>query len=134
MTGFRSMPAPVFDSLFAVPRPVASLGRAVWLFLAFIRHAGYGGTIIRTQARLADELGVAETDVAAWLDRLVTTGLVRVQSPLPYLVCRVVSWSGEGDEPDAPTSDSGAFPEAHREDSYSSAGNNLSGNTALAGC
>jgi len=133
MTGSRTTPTHVLDALFAVPRPVASLGRAIWLFAALIRHAGYGGTVIRTQARLAEELGVTETDVTAWLDRIVMANLVRVQSPLPYLVCRVVSWSGEGAEPSVPASDSPAFPKAHIEDSYGNAGNNRSGNQAIAG-
>lgn len=133
MTEPRLVPIHVLDVLFAVPRPVASLGPAVWLYVVLVLHAGYGGTVIHTQDRLVEELGVTESDVAGWLDRLVTAGLVRVQSPLPYLVCRIRSWSGPEAEARLPARDYPAVPDSRIEDSNSNAGNVLSGSRAMAG-
>ncbi|MCB1280203.1 MAG: hypothetical protein KDB18_01615 [Salinibacterium sp.] len=133
MSESHFLPIHALDAAFALPNAVASLGRALWLFVTLVRHAGYGGTVIRTQDRLIEELGITENDLTAWLERLSTAGLIRVQSPLPYLVCRIRSWPGSKGESRVSASNAMAFPERRIEKSNSNAGNTLSGSKAMVG-
>jgi hypothetical protein len=129
----RRVPIRALDAALDIPRPVDRIGNCLFLYLALIRHAGSHGAVIRTRTRLSQELGVAEDRIDRWLSRLVDAGLVRVQSPLPYLVAHFVSWSGEVASQHENPSNSCALPESHIEDSYSnSCSKQLSGKQAIA--
>ncbi len=133
MTTLRPIPTCALDAVIAVPNGVQSIGRALWLYVALMRHASYGGTVIRTQERLVDELGVSESEIAAWLSRLIEAKLVRVQSPFPYLVARLRSWSGEVPRGADLPSNRPAISGQHLEGSYSNSSNKKSSdNTAIA--
>lgn len=129
----RRVPILALDAMLDIPRPVDRIGSSAFLYLALIRHAGSHGAVIRTRTRLSRELGVGEDRIDRWLSRLVEAGLLHVQSPLPYLVARLVSWSGDAAPDRDNPSTSGAFPESHIRDSYSnSCSKQLSGKQAIA--
>jgi hypothetical protein len=129
----RHVPIRALDAVFGVPRPADRLGGSLILYLALVRHAGPHGSVISTRARISKELGVEEDRIGRWLSCLVAAGLVRVQSPLPYLVAHLVSWSGENPSERENPSNSEALSKAHIEDSYSYQSNKqLSGKQAIA--
>jgi hypothetical protein len=128
----RRIPVCALDAAIRVSNSVDSIGNSLFLYVALIGRAGSSGTVIVTRARVAGELAVEEGRIDRWLVRLVAAGLVHVHSPLPYLVARLVSWSGEvRSEPENP-GNSGVFTESHIEDSYSYQSNKLLGNQAIA--
>ncbi len=131
MTG-RRIPTHALDAAIRVPHSVDSIGNGLFLYVVLIGRAGPKGTVVATRVRLAGELEVTEDRIDRWISRLVAAGLVRVLSPLPYLVARLVSWSGESPSERENPSHSEAFPKAHMEDSYSYQSNKLLGNQAIA--
>lgn len=84
------------DAALSLRRPVAALGRAVWLFLALLRAAHRTGTVLRTREHLSQDLGVPEASIDDWVSRLVGVKLIEVRNPAPYLVIQIRSWSADG--------------------------------------
>lgn len=81
-------------------RPVDTLGRAVWLYLALLAAASREGVILRTRANLETTLGVEAAEIDDWLARLVSAKLVRVESSSGnFLAVRVASWPGSATTP-----------------------------------
>jgi hypothetical protein len=97
MTDRRFVPRHALEAVLGRRGLVKTLDRALWLYLAMVLNSGSNGTVVRTRKRFAEDLGVPEEDVDAWLPRLVDSGLVRVFSPAPYLVVKLESWSGASD-------------------------------------
>jgi hypothetical protein len=104
----------LLNAAFKTPRAVETLGRALWLYLHFVRLANDRGMAIRTRARLAEDLAVSEETIERWIERLVKAELVRVLSPSPYLAISLRFWPGNAaDEAQnaAPRSGKRAFQE-----------------------
>src|SRR5262245_51931388 len=99
---------------FQMQNAPSTLGRALWLYLAFVHAATEQGLVVRTRSRLAKELSVPEPTIDEWAERLRKADLIRVLSPAPYLAIKLRSWSDE--RPPAEEK-----PEAIESNSYSSA-------------
>ncbi len=71
------------------------LGRSLWLYLLLVLTANHHGLVVKHRRSLAESLGVEDTTVDEWLERLKRSRLVEVKSPCPFLVISFPSWSGE---------------------------------------
>jgi hypothetical protein len=83
---------------FMLERPIARLGRALWLYLWLVVHANRTGLACRTLSSLAQALDIADSECHLWLERLVDAQLVEVQNPSPYLVIKLRFWSSSDAE------------------------------------
>lgn len=77
--------------LAAIEKPEAA--DALRLYLNLLCHVLHGGTVIRTQAKLSEDLDVPEAEVERMVERLAAADLVEVKCPSPHLVIRLRSWS-----------------------------------------
>ncbi len=91
----RPIPRETISALLDHKDAVRRLGRASWLYLDLLRHATHDGLVIRKTAQLAQDLSVAESDVATWLSRLTDAKLLRVLSPSPFLTVRLCFWPAQ---------------------------------------
>lgn len=114
MTG-DVLPLDTLSAVLRVTRPTETLGKSLFLYVALLRSAGAGGTVIRTRERLAGDLSVPESRIDAWLSRLVAVRLVRIQSSNRFLMVRISSWPGSDASPSQIPSSSAP----HIEESYS---------------
>jgi hypothetical protein len=76
---------------------IDSLGRAVWLYLHLLKIANPPPIVLRTVERLAEELALPEQTIEEWLRRLSASKLIRIDSPPPFLVIKLLSWLDSGD-------------------------------------
>jgi hypothetical protein len=76
---------------------IDSLGRAVWLYLHLLKIANPPPIVLRTVERLAEELALPEQTIEEWLRRLSESRLIRLESPPPFLVIKLLSWLNSGD-------------------------------------
>jgi hypothetical protein len=60
MTYPRTVPRSAIEAVFRPRSPVASLGRAAWLYLALLSAASDRGVVIRTRKHFAKMLSVSE--------------------------------------------------------------------------
>ena len=67
--GPRFVPRAALDGLLKVERPIESLGRAVWLYVALVSAASKEGRVCRTLDRLSKTLGASQATVSEWLDK-----------------------------------------------------------------
>lgn len=65
------------------------------LLAALATHANHHGLVLTHERRLSAETGLGRSAIADEVARLAGAGAVRVLSPLPFLVCKLLSWSGE---------------------------------------
>lgn len=87
---------PALDAPLHVAGGVNTLGRSLWLYLALVLHASNEGVVLRGRQRFAEGLGVSESAIDAWLERLVAAKLIDVQSASPFLVISLRSWPRSG--------------------------------------
>jgi hypothetical protein len=78
---------------FVLDRAVSRLGRAVWLYLHLVVNANDWGLVISPRSRIAKNLGVTDERIDSWLTRLANAGLIKIETPSPYLVIRLRFWS-----------------------------------------
>jgi hypothetical protein len=88
------IPARLVRAVLDVRERARAVGDAIWLHLYLLLEADHQGRLCRKSERIAADLGVEESDVQAWLKRLVDVGLVTVLSPSPFLVTKLPRWSG----------------------------------------
>lgn len=62
---------------------------------ALATHANPRGLVLAHERRLRAATGLGRSAIAKEVSRLAGAGAVRVLSPLPFLVCKLLSWSGE---------------------------------------
>lgn len=58
------------------------------------RHVNHRGLVLARETRLIEELRTTDEALLASVIALESQGAIRVLTPLPYLVCRLRSWSG----------------------------------------
>ncbi len=84
-----------------VPRDERLAG-AIWLHLHLLSVCNHRGLVCRRLEKLAEEVGASEEQVQAWLGVLHGAGLIRPETPAPFLVIRIASWPGEGENNASP--------------------------------
>lgn len=58
------------------------------------RHANHRGLVVASESRLLQELRTTHETLLASVVALESEGAIAVLAPLPFLVCRLRSWSG----------------------------------------
>lgn len=63
------------------------------------QRANHRGLVLASEEQLLRELGTGRHVLAAELENLDRSGLVEILAPLPFLVLKLRSWSGEASKP-----------------------------------
>jgi hypothetical protein len=87
---------PAVEAPLSLKDAIDSLGRAVWLYLHLLKIANPPPIVLRTVERLANELALPEQTIEEWLRRLSESKLIRLESPPPFLVIKLLSWLDSG--------------------------------------
>ena len=134
MTWRDHVPRAVLQPL--IERPVfRSVPDATRFYVALVLAANSSGRILRTRARLARDLQVTEPEIDAGLSALADAGLVRIESPAPFLVLWLPFWSGSPssvvEKPELSAGNPDAQPDSNSYSHTAIALQNLSGDGGL---
>lgn len=91
-----------------VPEGRDRVGDALWLYLFLASVASYRGTVCTRPEKATQVLAVDDAQLGNWLAALEKSGLVRVISPAPFLVIRLLAYSDRESVTAATPSDSRA--------------------------
>ncbi len=111
-----SIPGRLASAVFEVPNPEVTLGPALWLYVYFLSRIGHRGRLCRKSEEIARDLGLAEDEVQARLETLVSVGLVLLLSPAPFLAIKLRFWPGSEPDPAAEEPSNGGPSRAAQEE------------------
>jgi hypothetical protein len=85
----------LIEAPLQIENGVHGLALSLWLYLWLVARVNHRGYVCKEIGRMAEGLSQPIEQVVQWLGTLEKAGLIACESPAPYLVIRLCSWSSD---------------------------------------